>query len=685
MKFIKKETTKLGADGGAWLKGLIDASIEKDNDYFKGLKRLRNLLSGNHWENIKGLSKKKIQMVINLAHAHVRTVVPTIFFQNPSVDCAPTHPANSGKEQTWNAVINNTLDKIGFAEEMRKVTLDAVTYPEGVLKDVTKRIDSPTSEIGSDGPNVWLSKGSPAHVRICPDQLIVDYLVSDRDVDNARFIAIRYRKPLHELKMHPVYGKNIKLESRITSPTIGNQISPIGRSENDWETHDKELARGPEEEIVTIYEVWIHQLASIDSKHQVYQKMCVLLEGQDEPIRELESWESVMGKGFNKFPITRLVLMPIPDSEAQSELGVWQNMQHTLNWLLSRITKLVESDIQIFGVNVSKIKNMQKFRQQFNSGETRILAEVDGPDAVELFQPSFVGRDNYTLVNLILQFIQQVSGIGQNRRGSSGIRTATEASLVDEGTKIKTDEKVSTVESFLRKVLHKTCMIIRGITSSEGSSAWVFGMAGDAGAVKWVNFTAEDIEWLPEIRIRVNSFRKMDSTQEMQKLASLVDIGMKMFSMYGPAVRVDILFSRMLEASGVYDAGKIIGDQDAQMMLQTIELSGIILGIETPVLESHNHAVHIQVLDSFEQSPYYQQIVSKAPEVADRVAQHKQFHIMKLQEIQQKMAESQAIATNPFAAVSMSTSPNAQSMANEMTSGDRMAIESIPGGNGEFA
>ena len=685
MKIVKKESKKLGAAGGAWLKRLIDSSIEKDDKFFKGQRMLRNLLSGKHWENIRGVSKQQIKMVVNLAHSHVRTLVPTIYFQNPSVDCAPTHPRHAGDEQIWNAVINNTLDKINFTEEMRKVTLDAVTYPEGVMKDVVKRVDEPTTEVGSDGPNVWLSKGSPVHIRIAPDQLIVDYLVANRDVENARFIAIRYRKPLHELKMHPIYGPNVKMEPKATMRTMGNDVNPVGRDEHEWETHDSELTGTPDEELVTIYECWIHQMVSVDGKHQVYQKMCVLLEGQDAPIRELTSWEEVMGKGFNRYPVTRLVLLPIPDASAQSELGVWQNMQMALNWLMSRITKLVESDIQIFGADPSKIKNFPKFRQQFNSGETRLLAEVNAPGALELFQPTFVGRDNYQLVNLLLQFIQQVSGIGQNRRGSSGIRTATEASLVDEGTKIKTDEKVAVVETFLRTVLFKTCMMIRGITQNQGSS-WVFAVAGDAGAVKWVNFTGDDISWMPEIRIRVNSFRKMDSTQEMQKIGSLVEIGMKMFQLYGPGVRVDTLFSRLLAAAGIHDAGKIIGDQDAQMMLQTIELSGIIVGVETPVLESHNHAVHIQVLDAFEQSPYGQQLMAQAPELADRLAQHRQQHIMQLQVAQEKAAQAQATASNPFAAAGQgATSPNAQSVAIDQTSGDRTSVSAVQGGNGEFA
>lgn len=691
MKLVETPSTTLGATGGAWLKKLIDASIAKDSKFFRGMAVLRNLLNGDHWKNLRGRGKEDMKMAVNLAHAHVRTLVPTLYFQDPELDCAPTAPQHAGKEKTWNGIVNNALDKVGFTEEMKKVVLDAVTYPEGVMKDVMQKPDEHTSENNSSGPVVWLSKGSPVHVRIAPNQLIVDYLAKDRDIDSARFIAVRYRKPLHELRAHPIYGSNVESDfpaSVSTSfPTTGNAVKKNPETNEVWEGSTEESnAIDTGEQLVTIYEVWIFQLISTgeSGKFKLYKQMCVLLEGQDKPIRELTPWEEVMGEGFNRFPVNRLVLLPVPDELPQSELGVWQNMQMALNWLVSRMIQLVENDRLLYTADPDKIKNFQTFKQRFYKGRARELVEVTGEGAVNLIQPSFVGRDNYTLTNMLQAYIQQVSGIGQNRRGGSGIRTATEASLVDEGTRLKTDEKVSIVTTFLKRVMMNHITITRALVKQSGDTSWVFNIGGDAGAVNWLHFTADEVDWLPEVRIRINSFRKMDSLAEMQKYAGILNTAFGLFKLYGPSVRVDLLFGRMLEAAGIYDANRIIGDQDKQMMLQTIELSGIMLGVPTPVLESHNHPAHITVVDNFMNSEFGQKLIANAPEIGDRLMQHRQEHIVMLQEKQQEAAEVQ-MADNPFNAAGMGNGETPQSEANQMTSGDRTAVQSIPGGNGEFA
>ena len=693
MKLVDTPSTKLGAEGGKWLKSLIDASIAKDRDYFNFMQDYRSLLAGKHWEVLKKKSRDQVKMVINLAHAHVRTLVPTIFFQNPTVDCIPTSPLHAGKEVTWNGVLNNTLDKTAFSEVAKKVIMDAVLYPEGVMKSVViKPVNdklNESSEASTGGPAVWLTKGAPSHVRIAPSQLIVDYLSKSRDLENARFIAIRYRKPFHELKAHPIYGKNIERENTASfdqTPTIGNAVKYTGKeSLSDW---DEDADRNPhvQEELVTIYEVWVHQLISPDGKnYKLYQQMCVLLEGQDKPIRELTPWEEVMGEGYNQYPVTRIVLNEIPDMTPASELGVWSSMQIAVNWLMSRITNLVENDRQIYAVDPTKIKNMQKFRTQFYHGEPRVLAEVTEPNAVELIQPSFVGRDNYSLVNLLLQFIQQVSGIGQNRRGGSGIRTATEASIVDRGVEIKTDEKVDIVAKFLKAVISKMTVSIRSLVKNRpDGTRWVFYVGGDVGAVNWIDFTAEDIEWIPDVVIRVNSFRKNDSMQEMQKLSGLLGTSMQMASLYGPGIRSDILFSRMLQAAGVHDAHKIVTNQDQDFILQTIELAGLISGTPTPVLEDHNHMIHKQVIQMFKQSPYGQALMQAAPQIADRLAMHEQEHDQLLMEQQQKAQNAQITQQNPFMAAGLGGEGNAQSQANQLTAQDRTQTQTMPGGTGEF-
>lgn len=687
MKIVDVPSSTLGREGGAWLYQMVQSCLLKDQNYFSFMENLRNLLKGEHWKNIKGISKNQIKMVVNLAHAHIRTLVPTLFFQNPSVDALPTSPIHAGKETTWNGILNNTIDRINFAEEFKKFVLDACLYPEGVMKDITKKPERETSEVKNEGPAIWMDQGSPVHLRISPSQLLVDFRAKDRDLEKARFIAIRYKKTYQEIKNHPIYGKNFKIERNSSSGgtlSTGNLVSNRGFDDPEFDNlHRQPNTYGNEDEY-TIYEVWINQLISNDGKFKLYRQMCVLVDGQDEPLRELEIWDAVMGEGFNEYPVTRLVLNPIPDDLPQSELGVWQGMQMAMNWLISRVTELVENDKTIVTMDVGKVKNAAKAKEQIMNGRSREVVEVTGPDAFNLIQPSFVGRDNYTLVNMLQSYIQQVSGVGQNRRGGSGIRTATEASLIDKGTEIKTDEKVSVVEKAILRIIRKMAMIIRSLVKSDLGTSWVFRIGGDVGAIKWLNFTAEDIQWMPEIRLRVNSFRKQDSMQDLQKFGGLLQSALQLYSIYGPTIRVDILFQRLLESAGIYDATRIVGDMDKQSLLQTIELSGLMSGVPTPVTEEQNHPAHLQVIEQFRQSEFGQQLMAAAPELADRLAQHEQEHMMQMQIMQEKAQRMQA-AANPFAVAGTGGSPSPQSVANGETSGDRSAIQAIPGGNGEFS
>lgn len=684
LEFAK--STSLGSEGGAWLKRLIDASIEKDRNYFRVMKDMRMLLSGEHWKVLKKQSREQVKLVVNLAHAHVRSLVPTLFFRDPSVDCAPTMPEHVGKEKTWNSVLNNTLEKTAFKKAVKRVVLDSVLYPEGVLKDIVNKPvnyedeeKNITTEGSDAGAAPWLSRGAPLNCRLCPDQLIVDYQVVDRDLDNARFIAIRYKRNLHELRMHPIYGKNVELKPNGVDgfATTGNAVGTTTEDyEAGWDDKFDGIHEDTREELVTIYEVWVHQLVSHDGKHKVKQQMCVLLEGQDKPIRELTDWEdrNCMGLGFKRFPVSRLVLNEIPDDIPVGELQVWKSMQIAMNWLMSRITALVENDRQITVVDSGRFKNFKKFRQQFYSGNQRVLAEVEGVDgAASIIQPTFVGRDNYTLANMLQQLLQQVSGLGQNRRGGSGIRTATEANIVETGTQLKTDEKVDTVHDFLKEVIEKKAILIKSLTAEYGTNEWILRVGGDVGSVNWVTFTSADLAWLPEIRIRVNSFRKMDSLQDMQKMMALLNAGMQVASIAGPGVRVDILYARLLESAGIHDSSKIIGDQDSEMMLQTIEIAGLMNGLPAPVLRMHNHPAHIQTIDAFIQSQYGQQLIQQEPIILERLMQHKQEHTDIMVQIQQ---EAQIGQMDPFSKAGMN--PNAQSIANEGTAEDRLGTVGGP-------
>lgn len=676
------------------LMDMVKVSERKDKTFFRNLRVIRDIIRGEQWKHMKHKGAEKVKVVINLAHAHIRSLVPTLYFKTPSVSSFPTNPIHEGKEKTWDGIINNTLDRIGFSDVMKEFALDACIYPEAWFKWVVNRpapdSDKPgrkaerggQSEEGMRGPTVWLEKGTPVPVRIAPNQVVMDYLAGTRRLDDARFVALRYLKTLAELKADPRYEV-----PKDFHPTTRSSMQAGGDTREDpfavWD--DGTLPEtSSHDEMVTIYEVWVHQLVTESDTGEglkMYQQVVTLMEGSNVPLRPPQSWEDVMGEGFNQYPFDKMELNPIADSLPLSEVELWKDLQIGTNWIMSRILGLVENEKMIYEMDKNKMVNVAAAKKAIMGPAPKGIVEVNEPNALQLIQPTFVGRDNYQALNLLGGYIMQVSGLGQNRKGGSGIRTATEAHLVEQGTQIKTDEKVDNMQRTLTRIINKMTMIIRSLVKNDEGLEWVFRVKGDTGSINWLRFSREDIDWHPDVTIDVDSFRKRDDQEEAQRAMMKLNTGMQMFQILGPAVRLDILFRSFLEAMGESNPGKIIDDQTEDVIAQSAELTTLVLGIPTNVNPDDNHAVHIRILDMFRNSQSFQQLGQANPAAMDAIEQHYAQHEQALQEAQQQAGGSGIQGPNGYDDIN----PEAGSPANQarsLTQANRP--EAVPGGAGQF-
>lgn len=679
---VKKPKTKLTKKATGRLFALIEQSDRQDRGYFKFMQVLRDLVKGQHWKHLKASARdrEKTKIVINLAHSHVRTMLPTLFFQQPTVKCYPLSKNHVGKEDVWRDITNNTLERIAFKEEVKEVTFDSIVYPEGVFKWVVNRPDVTPVESGYRGPVPWLHMSVPGPVRLSPIQLVVDYLSPSRDLKQARFISIRYTKTLAELRHDPRYKipKDWKPTDTTAKTSQDSRYDPL----QNWEEGTNRLKRTTDfDELITIHEVWIKELVDDDKCLWFHEQMVVLMEGYDLPIRELETWEDLMGKGFHEYPVTRLVLNPIPDALPTSELGVQHSIQVALNWLVSRILGIVEQEKQVIAVDNSKFKNKKKAQKQLNSGRPVEYIEVTEPNAFEPTVPLQVGRDNYQMVNMMQQFLQQISGVSQNRRGASGVRTATEASLIESGMQIKTDEKVDTMRTFLKTLVIQMMRILHSIISElpEGQHLPI-RLAGETGTIKWQEVTPEDLAWFPEVEIEVDSFRQRDQQQEMQKLMMAWQVALQMKQAQEP-IRLDILAAQVFEQLQIKDVGKMLFNQQDEMLQQSMEIVMMALGQKAEVMPDDNHPVHMAAIQAFKNTPIWETL---DPQIQDQIDQHDSRHQAALEESQAPSGPGLGKLDNIFEDGNGAMVPTEANIARQETAGDRRVTTSLPGGGGEF-
>lgn len=691
MRLVKTRATTLTEAQTAKLMDLVKRSADKDSNFFKLCNDMRDLLKGRHWDKLRGKEQRKMaELVINLAHSHVRSMVPGLFFREPHFEAQADNIQYKDSAPTWGALLNAVVGKTKYKEQTKKVVYDAVVYPEGwkkwvIVKDTSNpEIEIGTTDLigkesqggertetGSSGPG-YTTYGQPVGVRLAPHQVIVDYNSPDRSLDDARFVAIRYRKLISEVKADPRYTLNkdwkVKDEDGVKTATV---IQDSRDSIPDY--FDDDVSAQGDDEYVTLYEVWVYQLVEL----KLYRQLVVLVEGHPTPIRALHGWEEFIGPYVKGYPITRLVLNPTPDDLPEGELSSWKGMQRALNWLVSRLMSFVENDKDLYTYRVSGLANPTKAKTAFYKGGPKELIEVTEDGVINPVPKQNSSRDSYQLIQIMLTLIQQVSGYGQNRRGGIGARTATEASIVQANTQIRDDDKTDTISEFCKA----DGEILVGLLRTTASKDFVFRALGDVGGVRWQQFTEFDGSWSPDVSIRANSFKKAVMAEEAQKYGQALAVGTNLFQVYGPKVRLDILYERFLKSLEIPRTSEIIGSTIPEEIMQMTEIVRAVTGQPIVVNMADNHVVHRAVLMDYISSPDYDNLPTTAKqEIEEHLRQHEEA-IATITAQTQKMKPT--TGDSAFGTES-SGEQDAATQANEETAMDRTPISPAPKGGKAF-
>lgn len=684
MRLVKKRTTKLTEDQTKSLLQLIEQSIKADTRYFDTCHQLRELLRGKHWNKISTKQQKEIRVTVNLIHSQVRSLVPTLFFQDPYVIAKANNILQKDRAPVWEGLINTVLEQVDFKNVIKQVVLDAVIYPEGVCKwVVTKEADNEgiesgetplegddsqagsLAESGASGPPSWFAEGTPVPVRVSPLQTIVDYASPNRSLGEARFVAFRYRKLVSELKADPRYNLGDDFRAGGATPAAESSLGREREAVVDFWDDGLERANG--NEFVTLYEVWVYQLVD----YNLYKQVVYLVEGYDKPVRGPVPWSDFTGPHCKTYPIQRLVFDEIPDDLPVGEVAIWQSLQGTLNWLMSKLVSFVKNEKQLYEFDPKKAVKADKAKASFYSGISPELIETLEPGCMTPIPVNRPSSDNYQLIQMILQGIQMTSGLGVNRRGLTGARTATEASLVEQGTQIKTDEKADIVAEFCKANVRVLVAMLRSTVKPD----FVFRVTGQVGGVQWMKFTQADADWSPDLSIRVNSFRKNVEQDRMAKLMQLFQMGLPLVQLYGPQIKLDLLYGLIIKEADIPYAEQIAQSVVPEEVTQMVEIMRMMVGEPTQVNAADNHTEHRRVIANLKNSSTYQLMTPQAKIAIDE-------HDMGHAQYEEQMASSsggsmKAPATSaPFDGQDNSTP---QSVANGETSGDRNTAYPVGG------
>lgn len=711
--------SRLSAEGVQKLMSWIKAGQNRD-------KALFDKMSANI-DRLRGISPVPVvspdidsAVRVNLSYLHARTLAPTLFAKEPYVDCQPETDADAPSAPIWEALINNTIAIIKFKRQARLAIQYAIPAGEGWIKvgwtgptqPVTApgptptqspdffeeavrasghALDAPppqtaeapkaprtkkgiraTGDLGN--PASWLLRNGPFVVPVDPRDVIVDPLVEDRDPLRARFVAIRYYRPLSEIRATPGYEVPRDLDkSKLRDATTGDFLYSPTTTYTVRDKERKNLTDLPDGLILgTIWEVWVSEMTDIG----VHRRVITLLEGAERPIRDVP-YDQVLGKHFIGMPVYRLALDETPGGPPMGEFDAWASLEDTMTWLLRKALSSVKRYSRTVAINPDKLVNAKTAMDQLRAGADGTVIEVRG-DVREAIVPvpwPTNSADHYQLMQLTGELAQLISGISENRKGEATARTATEAAIIEGATKVKMEDKQDIVTDFCEDVLYGIVALLASFVTRE----MTIRATGTAGALSWVHVTPKALQQIPAIKIRFESTKYSAKQQELQRWQVAMQWLLQMKGLL-PNLRVDIALMHALRALGIENVLELVGNplsQD-QREAQWAEIALMVSGIDVQPRPDEPQQIHRSVIEEFRGTPAYPALLQSNPMAVQRIEEHDMRHA-ELEAQNAQAAGAEMASSNMRAEDNIATSAEP---ANEAR-GDRP--EPVPGMSNQLA
>lgn len=369
-------------------------------------------------------------MPVNLFYTYMRTIVPRIYFRDPTVSISPGKPGleHLAFARILERVDNKILRRMRFKQEMKRVVQDAFLLGTGIPKMGFGGFFSPTI---IDDPDAPLASGSnieyyrnvesfmPWVARTNPGNFVVP---AGTDVfGKARWTAEKITRPLSDLQRDPRFENTAKLKP-FTPDTrdllaVGAIQRPV-KMVKMWEVRDKAT----------------NQVFVFSPDHSGTDKTLF-----QEPDRFLSSYG-----GFNYFPLIfnedDEAFWGLPDSK------ILEPHQLEINEIKTQIMK--HRRLSLVKILAKKKSITAEEAAKLVSEDVAAVAWVEGQASLAntaSFVNSTIPRELFVAADALMGDVRETIGFSRNQFGEfnpgSGDTTATEANIVKQATEIRVDER----------------------------------------------------------------------------------------------------------------------------------------------------------------------------------------------------------------------------------------------------
>lgn len=388
-------------------------------------------------------------IVLNEVYPIVQTNLPAIFFRNPRAYLKPRQktfiakvldPATGKKvdteldsqksANTQEAILNYTMEKINFKKETRKVLLDALLFPHGILWHGYKGDFGMTEE-----QSLYVKDDMVFVKRICPTRFIKDPNVNFSNLDEAKWIGriidIPYQDFIEDdefdidtklIKGFKGFGDKVGTVTMLsagvqTIQTGGQDTTPINGSmkKNLLDFTDDKYKLSNKANFVRCYELYVRPTKK--EKREGKKGYIVLLTNeQDKPLRVSE-W-SVKAEGF---PAKLLQFNELPDAmHGMSDVDTYKAIADNKNILTNLAIRNAQENSKLYvGIATGGLQGEESLQKIQRGDQTILLFDGDDVNGKMVVSSGAGAASNelYQSIGLIQKNLDDKSGVTDLRRG----------------------------------------------------------------------------------------------------------------------------------------------------------------------------------------------------------------------------------------------------------------------------
>lgn len=382
-------------------------------------RRSQNQYEGNHWSMQQLEDPTADLVVVNVSFSTVNTIIPYITSEDPRFVVEPfSADATAKNARLQQAMLNRLWRSINGKAATRVAAEDYLVYGDGYLKPTYKIID----RLNRDG--VVTEVVETAVDAVSPWDVWVDPFSTG--VHDARWVAQRLLLTRREFEADESLD-----QSRIDEVSWGY----FTRENDDGASEVVES----DEQWVSLYEFY----DTIDRSLYVFTE-----EGVEAPLKVVEEIDC---------PLVQLGNYRIPHSPYHmGELEQLWPMQEELNKTRSQLITHRRRNIGKYFYRKGTLgeDGLSALASPIINQAVEVLGDVPLDAVVKPAQLSPLSPEAYGSADQAIRDIYEISGVNEYLRGATPEirRTATEASIIEGASNVKTRAKLADVEEAVRTV-----------------------------------------------------------------------------------------------------------------------------------------------------------------------------------------------------------------------------------------